>query len=66
MDDPENEYLFRKICIEALARKICIGAGLDPDEQSPGPNSMVGIPEDAWPNWEYFWEQAADQLEDEE
>lgn len=48
--------------IEAKARELCEEAGLDPDEISPGPRSIVGIPEDAWPNWEYFYENAGDLL----
>ena len=48
--------------IETKARELCEEAGLDPDERSPGPRSIVGIPEDAWPNWEYFYEDAEDRI----
>lgn len=52
----------KKDAIEQLARKLCRESGLDPEGRSPGPRSIVGVPEDAWPNWEYFWENAAEMI----
>ncbi len=52
MTDPDARI------IEAIARDLCLKAGLDPDELTYGPDSIVGVEQDGWPAWEYFWEEA--------
>ena len=45
--------------IEAIAKDLCIKAGLDPDEITYGPDAIVDMQCEGWPAWEYFYEQAA-------